>query len=63
MRKRGYAFPESTANRMLINDIKEALSYIAPDYDQEKETARCSSALESNYELPDGQVITLGAGL
>merc|ERR1719223_1695462 len=42
--ERGYAFT-TTAEREIVRDIKEKLSYVA---------------LDKNYELPDGQVITVG---
>lgn len=50
----------NTAEREIAREIKEAITYVALDYDKELEASISSSMIDMPYELPDGQVITVG---
>eukprot|EP01083_Nonionella_stella_P275347 935094_1 len=54
--ERGYLFTTS-AERRFVRDIKEKLAYVTEVFEENKKKVD----IEKNYELPDGQVITIGS--
>jgi len=55
----GYSFT-TTAEREIVRDIKETLTYVADDYEEELGKYEESSDGEKLYTLPDGRTIKVG---
>ena len=57
--ERGYAFSTSS-ERKQVHDIKEKLGFVSTDYERDMDISNCCDEFERQYELPDGQIVTLG---
>ena len=56
----GRAFT-TTAEKEIVRDIKEKMTYIALDVDEEMSQATNSATIEQEFELPDGTNIKVGS--
>jgi actin-related protein len=51
----------STTEKDILRDIKEKLCYVSLDYENELRESQKSTSVEAQYEMPDGEVITIGS--
>lgn len=58
MTERGYSFT-TTAEREIVRDIKEKLCFVSQDFDAQMKNPEDEE--KGVYELPDGQVISVGS--
>jgi len=58
--ERGHHFTTS-AEQEIVKDIKEKLTYVSLDYDNELKESQKSSSKDAQYEMPDGNLITIGS--
>jgi len=60
MAERG-PFLTTSGEREIVRDIKEKCCYVAENFDAEVIRANATGECDVTYELPDGQVVTLGS--
>ncbi|EEQ81765.1 hypothetical protein NCER_101664 [Vairimorpha ceranae BRL01] len=50
----------TTAEKEIVRDIKEKLCYVSADYEEDVKNNSLLSSITKNYEMPDGQIISIG---
>ena len=60
LKEHGNEFLMTSSGFEIVREMKEKVTYVAYDFEQELEKSRNSSTLETTYELPDGNLIIIG---
>lgn len=50
----------SVAELEIVREIKENIGYVAMDFEKDMATSLRSFSIDKSFELPDGQMITIG---
>jgi actin-related protein len=50
----------TSAEREILRDIKEKICYVAKNFETEMEISVSSSVLQKSYEMPSGEIISIG---
>ena len=56
----GHSFTTSI-DREIVKDIKQKLTYVSQEYDKELILSETPSNIEEKFELPDGELLTVGS--
>ncbi len=59
LRAKGFSVTTS-AEREIIRDIKEKLCYVTPDPEKENPLVKLDASIETQYMLPDGELVSVG---
>jgi len=59
LKERGLVFNNSSESH-IVQDIKETMTYVVPDFQGGLKESEVSAVCEMNYEMPDGRKILIG---
>ena len=59
--ERGCSFSTVADHNNIVSQITEKLCYVALDFEKETQMAASNLSLKKSYQLPDGEMVTLGS--